>query len=156
MQKPRKMLLWAQKLLAVPGAALIVKIYPGIDLSFLTKIPIQTDIAEGLRCVLLVGLGSGNGPETIKDTLACLLDKNCFIAVASDCLEGRASERYATSIAAMDKRIVAVEDMTTEAAYVKILVILGDQTLKNNEEGGDTFKRKMNRPWVGEYTLEDV
>ena len=77
------------------GAVMIIKIYPGIDINYLLTIPKESRP----RAILLIGLGSGNGPSNdMNNTLKTLLNEYCFIAVVSDCLDGRASERYATSI----------------------------------------------------------
>lgn len=77
-----------------PLACIIVKIYPGVNISYLASI-------DGLRSVLIVGLGSGNGPisdESFSHTISVLLHKFVFVAVASDCLEGDVLPTYSTSI----------------------------------------------------------
>jgi hypothetical protein len=54
----------------------------------------------------------------------------------------------------IDQRIVAVENMTTEAAYAKILVLLGNNSVQNNAAGMVTFKERMTTSWAGEYSLK--
>lgn len=43
--------------------------------------------------------------------------------------------------------------MTTEAAYAKIVVFLGDRRVEATEVGQELFKHRMMSSWAGEMTL---
>ena len=107
------------KLTAAPSAdinpigdvsVLVLHITPGINLNFfpLTKPSGTGFIYDKWRVLIIEAYGAGNGPvdksdpkqrETFLDPLLQFLNAGGFVAVVSECLDGRTARDYASCIA---------------------------------------------------------
>jgi L-asparaginase/Glu-tRNA(Gln) amidotransferase subunit D len=146
----------------------IIYVYPGIDLS-LYKL-------NEMAGIVLVGLGSGNGPTKDKkfvDAIGGFLMAGKPVAVCSDCLVGSTSTTYATSIPVRIwfirilvfsnswvqgtiKYAAACESMTVEAAYAKMHVLLESKASRRctGLDRAEKLCKKMCKSWAGEIAFD--
>ncbi len=124
----------------------ILKLYPGITLKCIASILKTPD----LRALIIETFGSGNAPthEKFLSLLTSAIQKGLIIVNVTQCKGGGAVElgKYGTSIKLRNIGVISGYDITTEAAIVKLMFLLG-QGLNNDE-----VKYWMPIPLRGEIT----
>jgi len=128
---------------------IILKLFPGIKKE-MVKAMLE---APGLKGVLLETYGSGNAPEFewFIELLEEAVRNDILIINVTQCVEGFVVQgRYKTSSNLNRLGIVSGLDLTTEAALVKMMMVLTSK--KNIEEK----KRMMLEPWAGELTVKST
>ncbi len=124
---------------------LIIKVFPGIQentLQAMLQVP-------RLKGVLLETYGSGNAPTAswFLDCLQKCIDQGVVVLNVSQCLGGKVEQgRYETSVAMKAMGVVGAEDMTTEAAITKLMLLLA------REDGPERVKKALARPLRGEMS----
>lgn len=124
----------------------ILKLYPGFNSDWL-----EAAISSGINGLILEGFGSGNIPDN-EDSLIKLFEKVQLqefpIIVVSQCLYGSVDlSLYKTGNTLKKQGAISGYDITTEAAYVKLLMGLS-QRLK-----GQTLSKWLQIPIRSEMTL---
>jgi L-asparaginase len=117
-------------------------IAPGIQDTEMVKRQLET---PGLRAVVVQAFGSGNiptKPEFIK-LFKDAHDKGIVVAAVSQCRTGPVELGiYETSAALLEAGLIAADDITLEAAQVKLMSLLGDEDIEP-EEVEASFQRSM-------------
>ena len=107
---------------------------------------------SGLKGVMIESYGMGNIPtreEIVGDAISALCDEGMVVAIASQCTHGEVDlSRYPGGRLAAKAGAVGTGDMTTEAATVKLMYLLG--TLGAPEQ----VREALGRPLVGELTSQ--
>jgi L-asparaginase len=103
----------------------LLRLYPGMPASLL-----RAAMAPPLRGLVLEAYGAGTVPDGDASFLAALregVDRGVVIVVVSQCVDGRVDlGAYATSAPLVEAGAVGGLDMTTEAAYAKLVVLLSE------------------------------
>ena len=126
----------------------VIKLFPGLtETVFKSMINIP-----GLKGVVLETFGSGNAPEFdwFIDLLKDAVDRGLLIINVTQCIEGFVVQgRYKTSIELNRLGIVNGLDLTTEAALVKLMMVLAMDV--------DIEKKKclLLESWAGELTVSN-
>lgn len=134
-----------------------VLVYPGIQQTDLAKRQLEGLAArpsgrpDGLKAAVVMAYGSGNiptlWPEWLENFRAAR-DNGMVIATVSQCKRGAVELGiYETSALLLELGFVAASDITLEAALCKLMVLLGDPDL-TQEEVEETFQRSL----AGEQT----
>lgn len=124
----------------------IIKLFPGLKREvFEAMISIK-----GLKGIVLETFGSGNAPEFewfIEGLIRCT-EKGIIIVNVTQCIEGFVVQgRYSTSLELNRLEVVNGLDLTTEAAVVKLMMVLAmDVDLQ-------TKKSLLIESWAGEITI---
>src|SRR5262249_33776800 len=117
-------------------------IAPGIQDTEMIKRQLET---PKLRAVVVQAFGSGNiptDPEFVK-LFSEAHDKGIVVAAVSQCRTGPVELGiYETSAALLEAGFVAADDISLEAAQVKLMSLLGDEDIEP-EEVEDRFQRSM-------------
>lgn len=119
----------------------VIKIYPGISAQIVENLPFQGLILETF--------GAGNIPtnSSFIEGLKKLVNKGCFILNKSQCSVGKVDmSKYETGKALLDLGVINGFDLTTEAAFTKMMVVLG------NESNEKIVRDKLERSLCGELT----
>ncbi len=124
----------------------VIKLFPG-----LTKEVFKAMISiNGLKGVVLETFGSGNAPQFdwFLDLLEDAVKKEILIINVTQCIEGFVVQgRYETSVELNRIGIVNGLDLTTEAAVVKLMMVLAmDEDLEKK-------KCLLLESWAGELTV---
>ena len=121
----------------------IVKLFPGLS-PYVVRQILQT---EGLKGVVLESFGSGNAPTNtlLTDYLREAVNKGIVFFNISQCPGGRVMHgKYETSKHLEELGIVSGNDITVEAAIVKLMYVLGMNL------GPEKSKRLLAKPIKGE------
>lgn len=134
-----------------------VLVYPGIQETDLAKRQLEGLAArestrpDKLKAAIVMAYGSGNIPTKWPDWLENfrrIRDDGMVIAAVSQCKRGAVELGiYETSARLLELGFVAASDITVEAALCKLMVLLGDPDL-TQEEVEDTYQRAL----VGEQS----
>jgi L-asparaginase len=104
----------------------ILKIFPGI-----TPVVVQSILnAQGIRAIVLESFGSGNGPTApwFIEALADAVEQGLIILNVSQCNKGFVEQgKYDTSAAFEKIGVIGGGDITSEAALVKLMYLLGQE-----------------------------
>lgn len=132
--------------LAFDSNVVVIKLFPGLKKEvFEAMISIKN-----LKGIILETYGSGNAPEFdwfIKGIEECK-EKGIIIVNVTQCIEGFVVQgRYSTSLELNRLEVVNGLDLTTEAALVKLMMVLAMDA--------DIHKKKslMIESWEGEITV---
>jgi L-asparaginase len=91
---------------------------------------LRAALAEPTRGVILEAYGAGTVPTQdpeLLDVLAEGAGRGVVVGVVSQCVDGRVDlSAYATSVPLLEAGAVGGFDMTTEAAYAKLVVLLSE------------------------------
>ncbi len=123
----------------------LVKIFPGMPLSFLEKILLEND----LKAFVLETYGSGNAPtqEGFLKILDKAVEQQKILLNISQCYGGMVVQgKYETSHHLAQMGIVSGKDMTTEASVTKLMYLLG-QNLSDTQ-----IKQELNSSLRGEMS----
>lgn len=124
----------------------LIKLFPGLKKEvFEAMISI-----EGLKGIVLETYGSGNAPEFdwFVEGLRSCKEKGIIIVNVTQCIEGFVVQgRYSTSLELNRLEVVNGLDLTTEAAVVKLMMVLAmDVDIQ-------TKKSLLIESWAGEITV---
>jgi len=103
----------------------LLRLYPGMPASLLAAA-----MAAPIRGLVLEAYGAGTAPDGDAEFLATLAEgarRGVVVTVVSQCVDGRVDlGAYATSAPLVAAGAVGGLDMTTEAAYAKLVVLLSE------------------------------
>ncbi len=120
-------------------------VYPGLNPDTYNKL-----LTDTIRAIVIEGFGSGNLPATGSDWIkfiSAAVDKNILVYLGSQSPHGITDLNvYACGRQAQDVGALSLGDMTTEAALVKLMLLLG------NRDEMDTVRRLMDRSLAGELS----
>ncbi len=123
----------------------ILKLFPGI-----TREVVEAIVGvRGLRALVLETFGAGNAISAswFIDLLRVTIEKNVVIVNVSQCNGGRVMQgRYETSKQLEAIGVIGGEDLTTEAAVTKLMILLGE------EKDTAHVKKRFKQPVCGEMT----
>ncbi len=131
--------------LALEAQVALVKLYPGMSAALL-----RAALAAPIQGLVLEAYGSGNLPDRHSELLAVLADgaaRGVVVVVVSQCVDGRVDlGHYAASAPLVAAGAVGGLDMTTEAAYAKLVVLLSEG------RAPDDVRRLLAEDLAGELT----
>lgn len=102
----------------------LLKVFPGITQAFVNSIL----NSPGLKALVLETFGSGNATteKWFVDALTSAIKKDIIIVNVSQCITGRVEQgKYETSTGLKQIGIIGGNDITTEAALTKLMVLIG-------------------------------
>nr|POF22208.1 60 kda lysophospholipase [Quercus suber] len=130
---------------------IVLHVYPGLQLQTLQALL----SLPGLRGVILETFGAGNMPGGVDGKLLTVLanavERGMIIVNVSQCLNGTVSPIYAPARAMERLGVVYGHDMTTEAAYTKLLYLLASPGLTSED-----IRRLMSQNIRGELTEREA
>jgi L-asparaginase len=109
----------------VDASVVILDVYPGMDASIIHGLK----QAEGIRGVLLRTYGMGTAPtsESVLVALRQLTDSGIVVMNVTQARSGRISHgQDSVSLRLFEQGVVSGVDMTAEAAYAKMVVLLSE------------------------------
>jgi len=125
----------------------LLRLYPGMPANLL-----EAAMAEPTRGLVLEAYGAGTVPTQDKDLLRVLEQgaaRGVVVGVVSQCVDGRVDlSAYATSQPLIEAGAVGGLDMTTEAAYAKLVVLLSEG------HAPDEVRRLFATALAGELTVK--
>lgn len=125
----------------------ILPIYPGLNENICRSV-VETDGLEGL---IIQSYGMGNLPNQNKALMAALksaINNKCIVLNISQCLQAEVYHgHYASSAELNEIGIIPGANMTTEAAYTKLLYLLA----QGNDRG--EIDRQLGNSLAGEIDL---
>ncbi|MDF1538054.1 MAG: asparaginase [Candidatus Thorarchaeota archaeon] len=128
----------------------LLKVFPGIPPGILTKI-----VDMGYHGIVIEGYGEGSIPSeenALTNGISQAVRMGCFVVVSSQCTYGRTDlSVYEVGRSARDVGAMGAQDMTSEAAVVKLAWVLG------HTRNPDDVREMMMRNYVGEvsYKIEE-
>lgn len=131
---------------ALSTGVISTRLSPGLDAAVLRAVLEQPEV----KGVILETYGAGNAPNDprLLGALHQAIERGKHIVNVTQCLEGRVEQgRYAGSAALRDIGVISGSDMTTEAATLKLQVLLGEHS-----QDVETIQRLMQTNLVGEQT----
>jgi L-asparaginase type I len=127
----------------------LLKVFPGMNPNIITKI-----VESGYKGLVIEGYGSGNIPTKEKALTGAIkqaLDNDVIVVMSTQCAFGQADlSLYEVGRAAKDVGALSAFDMTSEAAVVKLMWILGHTKDKNQ------VQEMMHTNYAGEITFSDT
>ncbi|KAK5166727.1 uncharacterized protein LTR77_008271 [Saxophila tyrrhenica] len=128
----------------------VLKVYPGISIGLISSI-VQIPNLGGL---VLETFGAGNiplsnGSKGLLEILADAVERGLVIVSVTQCLTGSVTTAYESARRMERKGIVTGLDMTTEAAYTKLVYLLSRESL-----GPQDVANKMREDLQGELTAD--
>jgi len=103
----------------------LLRVYPGMPAALL-----RAAVEPPISGLVIEGYGAGTIPDGDPEWLAALseaAERGVVIAVVSQCVDGRVDlGAYQTSAPLVEAGAVGALDMTTEAAYAKLVVLLSE------------------------------
>lgn len=112
--------------------------------------PLRALAGSGLGAVLLQAFGVGNIPVVdrgVARAIGTLVEAGIVVAIGSQSLHGRVDlSHYAGGLLAREVGAVGTGDMTTEAAAVKLMYLLGTC------DGAAAVRERLGAPIAGEVT----
>ena len=123
----------------------ILKLFPGMPRQVVEAVTAMTE----LRGIVLETFGAGNAisESWFIDSLRVSIERGVVIINVSQCNGGRVMQgRYETSRQLEAIGVVGGEDITTEAAVTKLMILLGE------EHDTARVKKRFKRPLCGEMT----
>ncbi|GJM60308.1 MULTISPECIES: asparaginase [Persicobacter] len=124
----------------------ILKIFPSMPHAYVDAI---LNIPN-LKGVVMESYGSGNAPTVrwFLERLEKAVEKGIIVVNVTQCIGGSVLHgRYATSSELEKIGVVSGYDMTTEAAMVKLMFLLG------NQKSPDLVRKMLQVPLCGEMTI---
>ncbi|MHA1906080.1 MAG: asparaginase [Candidatus Thorarchaeota archaeon] len=128
----------------------LLKVFPGVPPKILTRI-----VDLGYHGIVIEGYGEGSIPSeenSLTNGIEQAIRLGCFVVVSSQCTYGRTDlSVYEVGRAARDVGAMGAQDMTSEAALVKLAWVLG------HTREPDDVRDMMMTNYVGEvsYKLEE-
>jgi L-asparaginase len=111
--------------LALDASVNLLRLYPGMPAALL-----RAALAPPTRGLILEAYGAGTVPAQDSELLEVLAEgaaRGVVVGVVSQCVDGRVDlSAYATSVPLLRAGAVGGLDMTTEAAYAKLVVLLSE------------------------------
>ncbi len=136
---------------ALRDSILILDVYPDMDLRYYRVLLEQ----ESLRGVIIKTYGTGNAPETPKDILdllAALVARGGIVVNVTQCPQGYVELRlFETNVRLFDIGVINGGDMTVEAAYCKLKLLLATVE-PDDHEGLANVRQEMQIDRRGELT----
>ena len=117
---------------ALDTNVMVLTIFPGMPVSVLRS----TFATEGLRAVVMQTFGSGNAPlsDEFLGAIREAVERGIIIVNVTQCLVGSVNmDRYATGITLKKAGVISGHDLTTEAALTKLMCLLGDPAISDEE-----------------------
>lgn len=120
----------------------LLKCYPGLDPQVIDSLSLM-----GYRGVILEGTGLGHTSESLFDSIRKAINNGTVFAMASQTIFGRVDMNvYSTGRRLLDLGVIPCEDMTAEAAYVKLKWVLGHSAEPS------VIREMMLKDYAGELT----
>jgi len=111
----------------------LIKTFPGISSEI-----IQYVVDKGYRGILIEGTGLGHVPRTLLEGIKYAIDKGVFVALCSQCINGRVNMNvYERGRELLKLGVIGCEDMFAETAFIKMMWSLGNS--KDIEEAKILF-----------------
>jgi L-asparaginase len=130
---------------ALDAPVRLLRLYPGMPAGLL-----RAALAPPARGLVLEAYGAGNLPDRDPEVLAALAEgaaRGVVVVAVSQCLDGRVDlGAYAASAPLVAAGAVGGLDLTTEAAYAKLVVLLSEG------RPPDEVRGLMTRDLCGELT----
>ncbi len=125
-----------------------VRIFPGMPAALLENV-----LRDPIRGVILETFGSGNAPDNRPKFLQVLkdaIDRGVIIVNCTQCMRGRVKSHYASGQSLAEVGVISGNDLTTEAALIKLAYLLSYDELSVSE-----IKMIMQKDIRGELTEEE-
>ena len=126
----------------------LLKVFPGMRPDIIQQI-----IDLGYHGIVIEGFGSGNIPtkeNALTGAIKQALDDGIVVVMSTQCAFGQADlSLYEVGKIAMDLGALSAYDMTSEAAAVKLMWVLG------HTKDSDTVIEMMMTNYAGEITFSD-
>ena len=126
----------------------LLKVFPGIPPSIIPRI-----VDMGYHGIVIEGYGSGNIPtqeNALTGPIKQAISAGCSVLMSTQCAFGQTDlSLYEVGKSALDVGALSAHDMTSEAAVVKLMWILGHTRER------DIVKEMIRTNYVGEVTLSD-
>ena len=120
----------------------LVKYYPGYNPEMIDYI-----INSGCKAIIFEGTGLGHIGKTMHDSVTKAKEKNLFLGMTSQCIDGRVRMTvYDSGRDLLDLGIIPLSDMIPETALVKAMWALG------NTSSPDEMKNLMLSNIASEFT----
>lgn len=109
---------------ALDDGVFLLKTFPGMSPNILSRI-----IESGYNGIVIEGFGSGNIPtkeNSLTDAIGEIVEAGYPVVISTQCAFGQADlSLYEVGKAALDVGAMSAHDMTSEAALVKLMWVLG-------------------------------
>ncbi|KAK4502165.1 hypothetical protein PRZ48_005590 [Zasmidium cellare] len=132
------------------AAVVVIKIYPGLTPALLTLILSTTSI----RGAVLETLGAGNIPLDLIPALQSAVQRGVTIVNVTQCLHGSVSSAYEPARKLVEAGIQLGYDMTTEAAFTKLVYLLAQN--KESPKSDEDVRGLVSKNLRGELTPPDL
>ncbi|MGV9102762.1 MAG: hypothetical protein ACOC3C_01430, partial [Candidatus Thorarchaeota archaeon] len=118
---------------ALDDSVFLLKTFPGMSPNILSRI-----IESDYNGIVIEGFGSGNIPtkeNSLTDAIGGIVEAGYPVVISTQCAFGQADfSLYEVGKAALDVRAMSAHDMTSEAALVKLMWVLGHTSDLNEIE----------------------